>query len=533
MNYPRYCNLYSRFHGCTTFRTEQGVIILDFADMAFDKWNLIRMYRFDDIHMTPKHSFIQALQVFLKSQAPITVFCQNDSWFALSGNNKFIVPILEENATFQMYATPYFVQDPSIIAEYLQSNATPSSDTIYMYKNCILYLDKEDVPFPGGCYFKNCDGGTQPLYRICLLSNEPIHKAVLVALEWKTRRDVMTVPFLTKEITTTPSMISFYPITQPYFADEQALSTGSIQKRLSVHNPHCLIQDVLMSYQRNQSNDENVQNIQNIGLVIEWPFRLAFEGTRTHSSPDKNFVAIAVNGVRPMRTLFVRYPYETFIEYNEVPSIPWIMIRFVPTILKLPADVEKVSVDSTIIGYKYKNAFYCFGIPVLEGRPTVDLSRNMDCLFTIPKQLNPTDQIKNTFCLNEKYTLNEIQAENIPYTAWCIVQTDEAHKYLELPNQLLKLVSAWIKMFKKQWEVSNPQPIDINMVQIALTLARHKICFTTKIEKNNKKPEINLSNEEIELCLSPDEAKFINSRRVSVEPVDEAAENAQGGCLIM
>ncbi|GFR04655.1 uncharacterized protein TNCT_623481 [Trichonephila clavata] len=69
--------------------------------------------------------------------------------------------------------------------------------------------------------------------------------------------------------------------------------------------------------------------LQNVGLIIEWPFRLMFEGTRPNAKDGKSFVALAVNGQQPTRVLYVRYPYDVYTLYNEVPSTHWTPIQYV------------------------------------------------------------------------------------------------------------------------------------------------------------------------------------------------------------
>ncbi|GFW87080.1 uncharacterized protein TNCV_1923061 [Trichonephila clavipes] len=110
MNFPRYSCLYSRFHGCTSFRTEDYTVILDFADEPFKNWSLLHLYRFDRLTTDAKHTFAEALKVFFKTEAPLTLAWEHDSWTvcAVLGNSKIIMPSLEDVATFQLYATPYF-----------------------------------------------------------------------------------------------------------------------------------------------------------------------------------------------------------------------------------------------------------------------------------------------------------------------------------------------------------------------------------------------------------------------------------------
>lgn len=523
MHYPGLCERYSRFHGSVSFRTEQSIIITDYAALEFDAFSITSLMYFDKIHMDARLPFVEAAKILNKSEDPATVFCVNQTAKILMGNTKLIVPSTEEMATFQKYATPYFVEDPASIAEFLQGMAHSTHDNIFIYKHCILYLDGNDLPSPGGCYFDSSSSHT--LYRICLLSQEDQSRVIPIASEWKDRRDVLTLPFLTKETIATPGIISFQPVAQPYLPDSRAVVTGPIQKRLSMHDPYCLIQDIIASYARNSNN------LTNLGLIVEWPFRLAYEGSRPNASSEKEFVALAVNGVRPNHTLFVRYPYEVYTEYDEVPVTRWTVLQYSPVLLQLPLEAVKVSVDSVVIGYVYKKAFYCFSYPVLEGRPTHESSRNMEFLFSPVKQLDSA--LMETFRINEKYAINRVQTKDVPLHAWCITQTEETHKYSQ-QKHLPPLVDAWLNLFVSNLDAGKKQFVDVKMMQMALTLARHKICFSVKTSKK-KSDQIYMSDQDISIAMSQPEAEFINNMRVydTEEEAPSVQQEEDNGCTIM
>ncbi|GFW94130.1 uncharacterized protein TNCV_1978701 [Trichonephila clavipes] len=503
MNFPRYSCLYSRFHGCTSFRTEEYTVILDFADEPFTNWSLLHLYRFDRLTTDAKHTFAEALKVFFKTEALLTVACEHDSWTAVLGNSKIIMPSLEDVATFQLYATPYFVSDPSLAAAYLQGRARVASDYIFMYNNCVLYLDKNDLPSPEGCYFEPSQNCPKSLYRICLLRNEPMQQVLSVASEWKTRRDVVTLPFLTQETIALPKMIPFQPVGFPHLPDERAISAGVIQKRLSLRHPCCLIQDVLASYYRSyllaHEGQESETVLQNVGLIIEWPLRLMFDGTRPNAKDDKSFVALAVNGQQPTRVLYVHYPYDVYTLYNEVPSTHWTPIHF----------------------------------PVLESRPTYDSNRNVQCLLTPadPSVLNDC-KVLETFQYITQYSLHRVQMKEIPMNAWCLTTAQNRSEY---PTQrhLPRLVQEWLNFFEYHAGSMKMDLVDVSIIQMALTLARHKICFQTKIDSKAKRKQkgnrIMLSDDEITLSMGPEEAEVVNNLRLG-NPNE--SKHSDGSCNI-
>ncbi|GFS93973.1 hypothetical protein TNCV_3373981 [Trichonephila clavipes] len=63
-----------------------------------------------------------------------------------------------------------------------------------------------------------------------------------------------------------------------------------------------------------------------------------FDGTRPNAKDDKISVALAVNEQQPTRVLYVRYPYDVYTLYNEVPSTHWTPIQYVSPVLTLNAE---------------------------------------------------------------------------------------------------------------------------------------------------------------------------------------------------
>lgn len=529
MNFPRYSKLYSLFHGCETFRNVEDLIVLDFADAPFDPFAIHLMYEFETICMNTQKPFTQALKVFFNTEDPITVTChKNNFWTALLGSFKTITPSLEGDATFQLYATPYFVKNPALVTEYWRGQARQAYDFCFSYKNCIMYLDKEDLPYPGGNYF-DCKQ-SQGAYRVCILSQEPVHLVLSVAQEWKQlvqkNLQVEIRSYLTKDVVSIPKMIPFTKVDKPHLPEERRIHSRFIQKRLSIMQPHHLLHDILGSYYRNYLYDHNGQEnekaLEELGVIVEYPFRLSYDGARTDSTTSKEFVALCFNGRHPKRCILVQSPYDVYSEYQEVPVTMWTPLHYVHSFLDLPLDCEKVMVDSVVIGYVYQKAFFCFSVPVLEGRPAGESKRNLEYLFN-PTTLSDELMVKETYRLNHQYSLHRIVQKGIPYPAWCVTESQEHypdHPILpELPKQWVSLLT------NKDYRKKNV--VDVNMIQLALMLLRHKICFKTNI--CNKKHGVILTDDEIELKMGQAEVNFINGIKVT-PPKDDKQDEAS--CVI-
>lgn len=533
MNFPRYSKLYSLFHGCENFRNIDDLIVLDFADAPFEPLAVQLMSEYNTISMDTQKAFTQALKVFFNTEDPITVTChKNNFWSALLGSFKTITPSLEKDATFQLYATPYFVKDPGVIAEYWRDKSRQAYDFVFSYKNCIMYLDKEDLPCPGGNYFASTR--SHAWYRVCIVSKEPVHLVLSVAQEWKQlvhkNLQVEIRSYLTKDVIATPKMINFIKVDKPYLPEERRINSRFIQKRLSMFHPQFLLHDILGSYYRNYLHDndgkENENVLNGLGVIVECPFRITYEGTRNDLSTPKQYVALSFNGQHPKRCLFVQSPYDVYSEYQEVPVTLWSPIYYVHSYLNLPLDVEKVIVDSVVIGYMYKKSFFCFSYPVLEGRPSKESKRNIHCIFN-PTTLSEEFSVKETYKLDHQYSLHRVHQRGVPYPAWCVTESKDTHQF---PAQqvLPELTKQWLSLFtNKMYRKDNF--VDVHVIQMALTLVRHKICFKTKICNKQEGNAFILTDNEIQLRMGQAEVDFINGMRVTAPTETNTNE---GSCTI-
>lgn len=548
MNGAKYAKIYSEFHGCTSFTMHGGdYIILSFKDENWDTWLVSRLYQSHRIQVQVQLPLAQAFKVLFKTEAPVSAFCKQDSFSILLGNERMIFPMPDSTANIHLCATPFFVRDPQIVYDYLQGVARPSNNHIFSYNNAVVFLDSCDIPSPGGCYFNpTSTEDASPLYRICILSQEPIEHVIKLANTWKVRRGISHIPFQTRDTISHSKFIRFKPVQNVQCDSNTSLATNTIQKKLSIHRPQCLLHDIINSYYRHvlrfyedSEADSNPRlHLQSLGLIVEWPFRIAYEGLHRAETEEKTFVALAVNGYRPNRVIFVNQPYERYVEYQDVPATIWIPISYIPTILETPVDVVKVSVDSTVIGYFVHGTFFCFSRAMLEGRPTHASQSNINYIFNVAKPSVFNDNrftIIETFRYDEKHVLHHINFQGIETDAWCLCENlNDATiypKYLQLPW----LVHEWINFYAENHaQVSDY--VNVGIVRLALVLAKHGICFQTKIvppqRQLKKENEMIVTDSSIELCMSQEVADFINNVRLEVEDLDEGKEE-KSFCNIM
>ncbi|GFQ76338.1 uncharacterized protein TNCT_200061 [Trichonephila clavata] len=122
--------------------------------------------------------------------------------------------------------------------------------------------------------------------------------------------------------------------------------------------------------------------------------------------------------------------------------------------------------------------------------------------------------------------------KGVSLNAWCLTAAQNRSEY---PTQrhLPKLVQQWLNFFENHAGSMKMDLVDVSMIQMALTLARHKICFETKFDSKAKRKQkgnrIMLSDNNITLSMGPEEAEVVNNLRLgnSIE-----SKHSEGSCSI-
>lgn len=525
MNFNTYGSHYGKFHKCSVSAVKQNIIVFDLANSPYETWIVGRMYPPENISIDSNKPLLLALKTFFKSDVPASVVCSRKYlWTICLGNERIIFPVnntVQNVNRLQLYATPYFVNNPDVVTQYLQATIRPAYENVFFYKNTVLYLDNQDLPYPGGCYFNNCT--PTKFYRICFLSDEPMEYVIDLANEWQARRDVMTIPYMTREVKAKLKFINFKPVTESGFSNASILSTGNIHKTFSSRKPEFIIQDVLTSYYKNIARrpHESPLDFSYLGLLIEWPLLLTYEGARHSESRDpvKQFLALSINGNNPTQVLHVCRPYDRYIEYNHVPATLWTPISFVLTTLETGSNVRKVVIDTVVIGVVYRETFFCFSQPLLEGAPTPHPLLNANyILSTASLELNEDINVRvvETFKYNDDYSLRRVSLRGLSLDCWCLTKstnTDPYPRNIRLPE----LVKMWLDFFMQVG--IDTFDVDVTAVRLALMLSKHKICYNLNaVEK--PKDVIRLTDNEVNFYFSEEVVEFINKARLTTQPDD-------------
>lgn len=532
MNFNTYGSIYSNFKQCSLSMIRNDVIIFDLGNSPYETWTVSRMYPYESIAIDSNRPFLLALKSFFKSDVTASVVSNpNYLWTVLLGNERMIYPISRDtnaNNTLRFYATPYFVTNPQVVSRYVQSMIKPAYENIYFYKSTIMYLDNYDAPYPGGSYFS--EHGPTDFYRLCFLSDEPIEYVLNLAAVWQNRHDVLNIPFMTMSKVVEPKFMDVKPVSGFGFSESSVTSSGMIQRRLSPEKPELVIQDILTSYYRNMSrymDEQNFSKLVPLGLIIEWPLEIIFENSKPieRTYEDRKFITLSINGTSPKRVVQVLHPYDRYIEYSEVPaSTVWTPISFVYTTLLTDITIQKVIVDTVVIGLVYRQVFFCLSYPLLEGRPARKAILNTEHILSVATiedlESDPNIRILESLKYDDKYSLRRVALKNISLETWCLTVAENKHPKLR-SFKLPYLVKEWLQFFTEA--KPNTFEIDISLVRLALMLSKHNICYNL-IATNEPTERVDLTDNQVKFYTSEKIVDFINEARIrKMEAQDDTA----------
>lgn len=527
MNFSSYGNYYGKFHRGIVSAVHNGIMVLDFTDMPWETWFVSRLHNSAKISINADKPLLKALKTFFKTDVPASVFCKESSFTVLLGNERLVIPVSGSNAKFHLYATPYYLNDPQIVANYLEGYTRPAYEHVYPYKNTILFLDNCDLPYPGGCYFDKSIPTSY--YRICFLTNESLEYVSTLVSEWHSRQDVFNLPHLAREVVIQPKFIQFQVIGEPHFQESDTTSTGIIHKHYSREKPELLFQDILESYFHNLERfNDSRSDYNNLGLIVPHPVKVIFDGVRTYQNQTLTHqsIALAINGNHPSRVVLAREPFDRFFEFKDVPAtIVWTPIYYERKFLETELDIEKVVIDATVIGFNYRGAFFCLDKPLLEGRPAPQSLINTQCLLSIVTDLTDKKiQVVETFRYDSLHSLHRVHLRGLTFETWCLTKASDSDPYTKAMH-LPYLVQEWLAFFK-QLEKEVLKNVNVSTVRLALTLSRHKICYRL-INDCKKDGEMYLTEQDITFYLKDTVIDFINEARIG-----KAENTHESSCTI-
>lgn len=339
---------------------------------------------------------------------------------------------------------------------------------------------------------------------------------------------------MTREVECIPKFIKFEPDCDRGFGETDVLSTDTINKTLSAMKPDHLIQDILNSYYIKVSRQSEEVALNSLGLIIEWPFFLVFEEAwySEKKNVNKKFIALSINGTQPNRILYVRQPYERYTEHENVKATAWTPISFVLSTFLTDPGIQKVAIDTIVIGVVYRKTFFCLNQPLLEGVPTIKPVVNGKYIlsaahFNLREDVNI--RVIDTFKYNDQYSLHRVGLKNMSIDTWCLTESSRMDPYpksIKLPDLVKKWIDFFMTVGEQTFDLMN-----VVIVRLALMLSKHNICFKLNtVEKPGKVIEI--SDEEVNFYLEEKIIQFINDVRIYKTNEEFTEEIQQQHCVI-
>lgn len=527
MNFNTYGSYYAQFHQCTISSVRHNIILFRFGVSSYENWLIMRLIPPDHIFMDSKKPLVYALKACFKSDVMASVVCNSKYlWTVVLGKERVIFPIGREapsDNTLHYYATPFYVKNTEVVKTYLPGTIHPPYENVFFYKNSVLFLDNEDLPYPGGNYFAKRD--PVDYYRICFLSTEPVDAVLKLAEEWHLRDGVETIPYMSREVVALPKMIPFQPVSAISISETHKISSKPFPKTLGSKKPEHMLLDILNAYYKLSPGRSTLDATDPLGLLIDWPLHLALEGGRTVESetPTQNMVALCVNGHQPDRVLRIYRPYDLYTEYAYVPPTLWTPVDYEPLTLVTDATIRKVAIDTVVVGVVYRDAFFCFEQPLLEGNPVKKHLLNAQSILSIADfdlKDDPKLNVVQTIQCSEQYCLSHVILNSVTsLRAWCFIRKADQVSYPKR-RTLPKFIEQWRDFFLDVKDTSFE--VDIHAVRLAMMLSKHNLCFKlVTAEKETSREICKLSDNDIVFYLNEKTVQFINDARLfQEEPVD-------------
>ncbi|GBN41295.1 hypothetical protein AVEN_33797-1, partial [Araneus ventricosus] len=275
-------------------------------------------------------------------------------------------------------------------------------------------------------------------------------------------------------------------------------------------------------------------------IVVEWLFRIVYEGVPRSASEDQIFACFAVNKHCPNRVLEIRQPYERYVEHEDVPAAIWIPIKCTPDVMEIPPDVLKVIIDSTVIRFYVRDRFFCFSRAVLEGNVSKLTQTNIQHIFKVAKSNVLNDErvhIIQMFYHDPKQLLHHVHLKGISVDVYCLCKcNDDSTQIHPKYSQLPCLVSKWLNFYDAYRTSASSSYVNVNLVQLALVLVVHKIYF--KSISSNKQPHeehemiVNDNDINIEFYVIWEVSDFINNARLGMEEMPLSKDNNASCCIL-
>lgn len=531
MNFQQYATNYGAFHGvnetdiiknCIVYKLEK---ISWSRDIVLKLKNFSKAYDDSDKKVDNIKPLSKSLMKHFKLETPCTVFLTDDSFSVLYGNSYLVYP--KYNGSILVVATQYFVKNSKIFENYMSKfKAECVSEGIYYYKSAVIFIDKYDIPYPGGNYFSK-ENTENTFSRICFILDQ--QDALRIQEFVQDLDNVNNIYF--KGLTTKCAKTDISKFLDPIPVNEINIPTSHyeytnvIAKRFCYKDPKFILQDILNS----------CYITENIGIVIEYPICISYVSLNETISP-RHYYCFAINCHQPNKFIHVPSPYDRYYQYNHgIKDIPWNSVYYDPLSHYQDLNVLDVSIDTNIIGHVYKDTFFCLSHPKISNSIKFP-NRNTRFLINTLSFDIEMDNNLNVIYMNRfdsDFIIYCVKHKNLPYDMFCLKkskQTISTYKMTNLPY----LVQNWATIVSKNQNRSHLNFGDLNFIKLMYILARHKICFYLRESKTR---EIVYENQKkIIFEVEKNAIDFINNMRLEFiskkKPIEDESKENTSQCSV-
>lgn len=462
-------------------------IFITIKDVVYTKDVVLKLKNSIGVY-DEKKPLVRSLMAHYKMDCLCTVFETDDSWSLLLGNQKLAMPSTEGKT--HLCLTPYFVKNPKIM-----ETQVSYYEHIHSYKNTVLFFDNYTVPYPGSNYFES---EPDSHYRICYLTLQPDlilkfdHLKGVVKSPLRMRAGLATISPFIQNVTLTA------------FPDTHYQSTNIVLKKQCFRDPDFILHDILDSY---PSDTE-------LGIVIETPIMISY---LTVEANHQTFQAFAINCNAPKQVLYVPSPYDRYYQYNYPPKhIKWTTLYYDGEEYE---QLMPVVACKNIIGYVYKNTFFCLTHPKLTATAKNKNTQYLLDMLSFDIDADPDWKVIQTYRFDSRHVLLCVKHNECLYEMWCM-KRDEATKSQTRSIVPSHLVREWGEFVL---ENAGSTQHDILFMKLMHKLDQHNICYVTKESDSQRRIEY---RKDIIFHLEPNALKFINQLRQN-DPAEE-----EEGCVI-
>lgn len=484
----QYSTLIGKHLGIDYKFTSGESVVISIGDVVFSKDIVLKLKNFRHVYDDSK-PMVRSLMAHYKMEGICTVFKTDDSWSILLGNQKLIYPSMEGKT--HLVLTSYFVKDPKIL-----ENMTKVSfhENCYSYKNTVLFLDNYMTPHAGSSYFKSTP---DEYFRICYITLQNDF-----SLNFDNVNGIFKFPLKTKPATATVSpFIQNVSMEDVLFSDKYYESTNIVLKNHCFTDPDLILHDILDSY---PSTNE-------LGIVIEYPILIS-------SGSHKKFNAFAINCNAPKEVLYVPAPYDRYYQYRYPPKhIKW------TTLYHGEEDTHEmlpVVVSKNVIGYVYKNTFFCLLHPKLTLEKQNKNTEYLLNMLSFDIHTDPNFKVVQTYRFDYNHTLLCVKHKLLFQELWCMKLDNRSTTYSKaiVPSYLVR---EWGELM-----LENGTHYDVSFIKLMHKLDQHNICYSTKETSGERRIEYK-NQTDIVFHLEPNVLTFINGLRQHVPTTTN-----EEGCVI-